>query len=175
MEGYLPLPQNYIYAHRFEYFPRHHFLKQVLQGKVTSYQKFHVLVQHTLPTRGYPKYSAKNLLVRYSYCLFCHSITQVTVLKRTVTLFGPIIRLSDSEIHCVNLFHINAHVFANVVFECHDELQVLSNLLPLPSIIGGGMLAYRTSMQQPSLSQHFLNCVGLQNFFTSYLHGVSLP
>ena len=91
-----------------------------------------------------------------------------------MTLFGPIIRLLDSEIHCVNLFHINDHVFANVVFECHDELHVLSNLLPLPSFIGGGMLAYRTSMQQPSLSQQFLNCVGLQNFFTSYFHGTSL-
>jgi hypothetical protein len=33
-------------------------------------------------------------------------------------------------------------VFANVVFKRHDELHVLSNLLPLPSVIGGGILAY---------------------------------
>jgi hypothetical protein len=61
-----------------------------------------------------------------------------------MTLFGPITRLLDSEIHCVNLFHINDHVFANVAFECHDELRVLSNLLLLPSVIRGGMLAYCT-------------------------------
>ena len=59
-----------------------------------------------------------------------------------MTLLGPIIRVLDSEIHCVNLFHINDHVFANGVFECHNELHVLPNLLPLPSVIRGGMLAY---------------------------------
>ena len=105
-------------------------------GERNKLQKKSLYQYNTLlPIRGYPKYYAKNLLVRYSYCLFCDSTTQGRVLKRTVTLFGQIICLSDSEIHCVNLFHINDHVFANVVFECHDELHVLSNLLPLPSVI----------------------------------------
>jgi hypothetical protein len=43
MEGHLPLPQNYAYSHRAEYFPRHHFFKQDLQGKGTSYKNFPVL------------------------------------------------------------------------------------------------------------------------------------
>jgi hypothetical protein len=56
-------------------------------------------------------------------------------------------------------------VFANVVFECHNELHVLSNLLPLPSVIRGGMLAYRTAIQQPFLSQHFFKLRELAKLF----------